>query len=129
MQLLAAREAYVELEEKPVELRLGQGIGALHLERVLRRENEEGRVERPGLLRDRDRLLLHRFQQRALRLGRGAVDLVGEDNVSKNGSALKLEALAAALVVDDDLRAEDVCGHQVGRKLDAREGQVERARE
>ena len=46
VQLVAVRERHVELEEEAIELRLGQRIGALHLERVLRREHEERLVER-----------------------------------------------------------------------------------
>ena len=37
---------HVELEEEAIELRFGQRVGALHLERVLRREHEERLVER-----------------------------------------------------------------------------------
>jgi hypothetical protein len=46
VQLFAAGERNVQLEEEAVELRLGQRIGALHLERVLGGEHEEGLGER-----------------------------------------------------------------------------------
>ena len=36
----------MQLEEEAIELRLGERVGALHLERVLRREHEERLVER-----------------------------------------------------------------------------------
>jgi hypothetical protein len=40
-------ERHVDLEEEPIELRLGQRVGALHLERVLGGEHEE-RLGRAG---------------------------------------------------------------------------------
>ena len=63
-------------------------------------------------------LLLHRLEERRLRLRRGAVDLVGEQQVGEHGARLEAED-GVALVVDR--RARDVGGHQVGRELDARE--------
>ncbi len=63
---------------------------------------------------------------RSLGLGRGAVDLVGEDDVGEDGTGQELEGLAAGvLVVEDDLGAGDVAGHQVGRELDAFEGKLQ----
>ena len=84
-----------ELEEEAIELRLGQRVGAFHLERVLRREHEERLLELVGLLRDGDRALAHRLEQRRLRLRRRAVDLVGEHDVREDRALLELEALAA----------------------------------
>jgi hypothetical protein len=49
VQLLPIGETHVQLEEEAIELRLGQRIGALHLERVLRREHEERLLERVAL--------------------------------------------------------------------------------
>ena len=46
MQLVAVREVDVQLEQEAIELRLGQRIGALHLERVLRGQHEERLLER-----------------------------------------------------------------------------------
>ena len=126
VQLLAVRERDVELEEEAIELRLGQRIGALHLERVLRREDEERLVEHVRALADGDAVLLHRLEQRALRLRRRAVDLVGEHDVREDRSLPELEHLAARLRVVDDRGAEDVGRHQVGRELHARELQAQR---
>ena len=75
-----------------------------------------------ALARDRDLLLLHRLEQRRLRLRRGAVDLVGEQQVGEDRSRLEAE-LALAVLLDQDVRADDVGRHQVRRELDA----VERA--
>ena len=55
--------------------------------------------------------------------GRGAVDLVGEQEVGEDGPGPELEP-ALALVVEE--AAGDVARQQVGRELDAAEAQVER---
>ena len=73
---------------------------------------------------DGDLLLLHRFEQGGLGLRRGAVDLVGQDDLGDDRAGPELE-LVAALVVDRD--AGDVAGQQVGRELDALEAAAERA--
>ena len=62
-QVLLGRERDHDLEQEAVELRLGQGIGALHLERVLGGQHEERRLERVALAGDRDLVLLHRLEQ------------------------------------------------------------------
>ena len=85
--LVLARVADVDVEHEPVELRFGQRIGAFLLDRVLRRQHEE-RLRQPVLLAAGGHLvLLHRFEQRGLRLGRRAVDLVGEDHVGEDRPA------------------------------------------
>ncbi len=102
------------LHHEPVDLRLGQRIGALGLDRVLGGHHQEGVRHRVGLPADRDLPFLHDLQQRALHLGRGPVDLVGEQQVGEDRSERDLE-LAGRLVVDAG--AEDVGGHQVGGEL------------
>ena len=49
-QLVLVEVVDHELEQEPVELRFGQGVGALHLERVLRAEHEERLVELVGVV-------------------------------------------------------------------------------
>ncbi len=117
MRSVFRRERDHDLEQEAVELGLGEGIGALHLERVLGREHEERRIEREALAGDRDLVLLHRLEQRGLRLRRRPVDLVGEDEVGEDRSGLEAEDPLAALL-DEDVRAGDVGRHQVGRELD-----------
>ena len=68
---------------------------------------------------DRDRVLLHRFEQGRLGLGRGPVDLVGQDDLREDRARLKLEDAAAVGQLHDDVGADDVGRHQVGRELDA----------
>ena len=76
-----------DVEHEPIELRLGQRIGALLLDRVLRREHEQRPLELVAHAVDRHLVFLHRLEQRRLRLGRRAVDLVGEDHVRENRPA------------------------------------------
>jgi hypothetical protein len=75
-------------------------------------------------------VLLHRLEQRRLRLGRRAVDLVGEDDVGEDRAGREHHlAAAGGGVLVDDVGAGDVRRHQVGRELDAVELQVEDAGE
>jgi hypothetical protein len=75
-------------------------------------------------------VLLHRLEQRGLRLGRGAVDLVGEDRVREHRPRRELEQPSAGgRVLLEDLGAGDVARHEVGGELHPREGQVERLRD
>jgi hypothetical protein len=67
---------------------------------------------------DRHLALLHHLQQRALHLGRRAVDLVGQQQVGEHRSQRGAE-VAGLLVVD--ARADQVGRHQVGRELNALE--------
>ena len=106
----------MHLEHEAVDLRLGQRIRALLLDRVLRGEDDERLGQRVGLVADRDLPLLHRLEQRALHLGGGAVDLVGEHEVGEHRAPCGDE-LAGALLVDQ--RAGEVGRQQVRRELDA----------
>ena len=113
-------------QQEAVELRLGQRIGALVLDRVLRCEHEERAGRAAGLALGGHLALLHRLEQRRLGLRRGAVDLVGEQQVGEDRAGPELE-VGLALVVDR--RAGHVGRHQVGRELDAREVHRRDARE
>ena len=62
--------------------------------------------------------LLHRLQQRALHLGRGAVDLVGQHDIGEHRALARLE-IAGFLVVDH--RTQQIGGQQVRGKLDTAE--------
>ncbi len=124
-QVLEGRELHAQLEEEPVELRLRQRIRPLHLDRILGGQDEEGQGQRVGRPRDGDRAFLHAFEQRGLCLGRGPVDLIGEKDVGEDRAPLELEVLPARLVLDNHVGAYDVAGHEVGRELYAREGQIE----
>ena len=66
------------------------------------------------------------FSARPL-LRRGAVHLVGEDDVAEDRSGLEPEYATTILVGMDDVCSHDVAGHQVRRELDARELEAQHA--
>ena len=113
-----ARVVDDDLHHELVDLRLRQGVRALGLDRVLRREDEERVRDLVGLAADRDLALLHDLEQRALDLGRRAVDLVGEEQVREHRPQRRPE-LAGLLVVDAG--ADEVGRDEVRRELDALE--------
>ncbi len=77
-----------------------------------------------------DLVLLHRLEQRGLRLRRRAVDFVGEDHVREDRPRQEHEPPPARLgVVLQDVGAGDVGRHQVGRELDALEREVQDLRD
>ena len=119
-----------DVEHEAIELGLGQRVRAFELDRVLRREDVERLLELIGAALDRHAVLLHRFEQRRLRLGRRPVDLVRQDDVGEDRSGREHHLPAAGrAVLLDDVRAGDVGRHQVGRELDAGELQLQHARE
>ena len=125
-QLLVVRRVVdQDLQHEAVDLRLGQGIGALRLDRVLGREHEERLRDRERVVPDRHLVLLHHLEQRRLHLGRRAVDLVGEQEVAEDGPELRLEV---ALVRPVDPRPDEVGRDEVRRELHAVEGASEHRR-
>ena len=66
-----------------------------------------------------DGVLLHDFQQRGLGLGRGAVDLVHQQDVLEHGAALEVQHATAVRILVHDVRAENVRRHEVRRALHA----------
>ena len=72
------------LDHEAVELRLGQRVGALELDRVLRREDGEALGQRVRRAVHGHAALLHRLEQRRLGLGRRAVDLVAQHQVGED---------------------------------------------
>ena len=69
--------ADVQFQHEAIELRFGQLVGALLLERVLRGEDKKWVGEGISGFANRDLAFLHRLEERALDLGRGAIDFVG----------------------------------------------------
>ena len=67
-------------------------------------------------------LLLHRFQQRALHLGRRAVDFVGQHQIGEDGAAPGGERAGLRIV---NLRADQVGRKQVRGELEAGELDVD----
>ena len=96
----------------------------MRLHRVLGGDHEEwlGQViARPV---HTDLMLGHRLEQRRLRSRRSAVDLVGQQDVGENRSAVEFEGLVALVV---DRHAGDVGGQQVGSELYALELRIDAA--
>ena len=113
------------MKKKAVELRFRQRVSAVLLDGVLRGEHEEGRGELVRGSGDGDGLFLHRFEQRRLGFGRGAIDFIRQQHVAEDRAGLELENLLSA-ALDEDLRADDVRWQQVRRELNALELQMQR---
>ena len=122
------RVLHLQVEHEPVELGLRQRIGPFHFDRVLRGDDEERRLELVRLAADRDFAFLHGLQQGGLRLGRRAVDFVGQQEVGEDRPLHERHAvLAGRLILFHHVGAGDVGRHQVGRELHAAELHLERA--
>ena len=128
-QLRLGGVADLDLELEAIELRLRQGVGPLHLDRVLGGHQEEGFLQRKGLAEGGDLPLLHRLQQGRLRARGGPVDLVGQEHVREDGAALECEVPPPLGVLLQHASPQDVPRHQVGGELDAPEAKVESGRE
>jgi len=125
VQFVRARIADDNLEEEAIQLRFGQWIRAFLVNRVLRCHDEERFGELAEFAARSDLFFLHGFEHGGLGLGRGAIDFVGEDEVREDRAALELKFASAGIAFHDEIRAEDVGGHEVGRELNATERHVE----
>ncbi len=74
----------VDFHQEAIELRLGQRIGTLLLERILCREHVERLRQIMPRAGNGDVLLLHGLQQRRLGARAGAVDLVGHQELREH---------------------------------------------
>ncbi len=120
--LVTPRVLDVDAEHEPVELGLGQRIGPLVFDGILGGDHEKGPRQLARLAPGGHRVFLHRLEQRGLRLGRRAVDLVGQDQVGEDGAMDEVQPpLAGTGVGLQDFGPGHVRGHQVGRELDALE--------
>ena len=113
-------------QHEAVELGVGQREGAGQVQRVLRGHHEERLRQRMSLAVYGDLALGHRLQQRALRLRRGAVDLVGQQQAAEDRAGVEAELAGLALVHADP---DDVRGQQVAGELHALELQREGSRQ
>ena len=89
--VLGVRVADQQAHQKAVDLRFGERIGARLLHRVLRGEHDERLREGARVALDGDLRLLHRLEQRALGLGRRAVDLVAQHDVGEDRPLAQLK--------------------------------------
>jgi len=104
--------------EEAIELRFGKRIRAFELDGILRCANDEERRQRFARTVDRHLTLFHCFQQRRLRFGRRAIDLVREQERREDRPATQREFGRLRI---EDRRADDVGRHEVGRELNAPE--------
>jgi len=118
--------AQVDRHQEAVQLRLGQRVGADLLDRVLRGDDEERGGQLARLAVQRHLPLLHRLEQRALRLGRRAVDLVGEHDRMEDRPGVEAERMRLRVV---DRHAEHVGRQEVARELHARVLESQRRRQ
>src|SRR5439155_26882448 len=112
------RIADAQPQHEAIELCLGQREGAFVFDGVLGGDHQEGRRHRVGDPVDRRLALRHALEQRALGLGRGAVDLVGEDHLGHDRAWPELELLR--LLVEDG-ESRHIGREQVRGELDAPE--------
>ena len=96
------------------------------LDGILRGQHHEGLRQRVGVGVHGDLGLVHGLQQRRLRFRRGAVDLVGQDDIGENRAGLELKLL---LDLVEDADAHHVAGQHVRSELDALEGALEGMRQ
>ncbi len=93
---------------------------------ILRRQSHERRRQGKGLAFNGDLPFLHHFQQRRLGLGRGAVDLVGQQEVAEHRPPADFKPFLAQVVQG---MAGHIAGHQIGGELDAGEPGVDAGRQ
>jgi hypothetical protein len=91
------RIADAQAHQEAVHLRLRQRIGAVVLHRILRGDHHEGARQHVRTAVDGHLAFVHGFQQRRLRLGRGAIDLVGQQEIGEDRPGLNSNASECAL--------------------------------
>ena len=119
---LAVRVTQRDAHQKTVELRFGQRVRANLVKRVLRGDHKKRLGQGARFAFDADLLLLHGFEQGALRFGAGPVDLVGQQNLGEQGAGVEHKARLGRLV---HRHARQVARHQVRGKLHPRKLQAQ----
>lgn len=109
-------------EHEAVELGLGELEGAGLFDGVLGCDDEEGGGEGVGFVTEGDLALLHGFEEGSLDFWRGAVDLVGEEEVGEDGAFVSTKVTGLFV---EDFGAEDIGGEEIDGELDAFEVEVE----
>ena len=112
------RIAHAQEHREAVKLGLGQREGAFKFDRILRGDHHERRLQRVRLAIDGDLAFLHRLKQRRLRLRRGAIGLIDEDEVREDRTGTEAEEIRALVV---HLDTGDVARQQIRRALHPRE--------
>src|SRR3546814_18873729 len=79
------------MQQEAIELCLGQWVGAGLFQWILGGEDEKRLGQGMGDASIADRVLLHRLEQGSLGVGRGAVELIGEQKMGEYRAALNPE--------------------------------------
>ena len=117
---------HFDAHEEAVELGLRQRKGADQVMRILRGDDEKRLRQFVGHAVGRDLAFFHGLEQRALGLGRGAVDLVGEHQLREDRTRMERKAVRLGLV---DRDAQNIGRQQVAGELDALEVEPEDLRQ
>ncbi len=99
---------------KTIHLGLRKRVSPPQFNGILGGDNEEEIPKRIALPFDRDLLLGHRLEHGTLGPGRGPIDFVGEHDIRKDWSALKLKFPPAGI---EDTHSEEVGRQEVGSEL------------
>jgi len=102
-------------KEKPVKLWFGQGEGSGRRGVILGGYHQERVGELLGFSINGNLPLVHRFEEGGLGPGRGAVDLVGEEQVGKDGTGNEIEFTTLLAI---DIVSDNIGGKQVRGKLE-----------
>ena len=121
VKIIRFRISHVQFEKEAVELRFGERVGTLHLDRVLRGKHKERAGYQILFSGHGDMSFLHCFKESALSLWRGTIDLVGKEDIREYRAGFEPESFCSVFVLDNEVGADDVRGHQVGRELNPRE--------
>ena len=113
-----------EAHQKPVELGFRKGKRPVIFGRILRGDDHKGLLKRMRLIIDGNLCFTHRFQETALGLRRGAIDLVGQHDVGKDRTRYELKPLFLPVKHGD---ADDVGRQQIAGELNALERTVKRS--
>ncbi len=123
---LAPRIPDAGAQQEPVTLAEGQGVGARCVVGILGGDHHERLGQRMGDPVDAHLPLFHGFEQGRLRLGRGPVQFVRQQDVGEDRSGMEDRGHPLAI---EDHGADEVGGQQVGRELHPAAVQAERLRQ
>ena len=123
---ITTRVIHSDVEQKPIQLRFGEGVRSFLLQRILRGQYNKWSGNQVHLAAHTDVPLLHRFEHRGLCLGRRPIDFIGQHEIGKNRAREEpVSSFPSVWILLNHLGARHVAGHQVGRELDALECQIE----
>ena len=111
--------AHLDFQQKPIQLRFRQRIGAFLFDGVLCGQHMEWTRQDMLHAGHRHAALLHRLEQGRLRARRGAVDLVGHQQLAEHRAVQEPERAPTVRAFFQHLAAQDIARHQVGGELDA----------